>query len=395
MRDMNFFDSIKQADPDPILRLTSDFQADPREKKVNLGVGVYKTEDLSPLILHSVKLAEERLLQKETSKDYLPIDGFQDYVVLTKNLVFGESLDRVRGVQTVGATAALRVGGEFLKLHTNSERVYLPDPTWVNHKRIFLDAGLEVHSYPYFDRISHKLDYDRLRDALYHMQSGSVVLFHGCCHNPTGMDPSLEQWQDICSVAKERELLPFFDFSYQGFGNNLQQDARAVRLFMQSGMQYMVAVSHSKNFGLYAERTGALFCICTSNEESVRVGSVLNMIVRGIYTSPPCHGARIVTTILQDESLRGIWMEELANIRDRITSMRKKLVSLLKLRSSKFDFMATQNGMFSYTCLNPDSAKKLTAEFGIYLPSDGRINVAGLNEKNVEYVADAIIRVSL
>ncbi|MCC5831631.1 MAG: aspartate/tyrosine/aromatic aminotransferase [Chlamydiales bacterium] len=392
---MNFFESVEELPPDPIFGLNQAFQSDPRESKVNLGAGVYRTADLKPFILRTVKHAEGRLLEMEASKDYLPIDGLPEYVEATKKLVFSDENDpaRVYGAQVPGGTAALRVGSDFLREHGYG-LLYLSEQTWANHQRIFTEAGLKIKNYPYFDHRGHRLDFKGFCAELKRMPEKSVVLLQGCCHNPTGIDPTLEQWEEILRLIEVRNLFPFFDFAYQGFGVDPERDAAAIRLFARSGRQFAVAVSHSKNFGLYAERTGALYFVCSDEREAKKIGSRIKMVIRGLYSNPPCHGGRLVSLILQDEELKSHWLEELTSMRGRISQMRKTLVAMLETESKRFDFLAGQLGMFSYTGLDHETVERLIADYGIYLPRDGRINVAGLNQKNVRYVADAILAVT-
>lgn len=392
---MNFFESVEELPPDPIFGLNQALQSDPRESKVNLGAGVYKTADLKPFILRTVKEAERRILEQETSKDYLPIDGLPAYVEATKRLVFADAVDhsRVYGVQVPGGTAGLRVGSDFLREHGYSV-LYMSDPTWANHQRIFTQAGLKVKTYPYYNSKHRRFDFEGFCGALKQMPEKSLVLLQGCCHNPTGFDPEHDQWEEILSLINERSLFPFFDFAYQGFGSDTEKDAAAIRLFARCGGQFAVAVSHSKNFGLYAERTGALYFVCRDREEAKKIGSQVKMVIRGLYSNPPCHGARIVSQILQDDELAGHWLEELASMRGRISEMRKALVALLEKQTRHFDFLASQLGMFSYTGLDHEIVERLISDYGIYLPRDGRINVAGLTQNNVKYVADAILAVT-
>lgn len=389
---MDFFEKVEKMPPDAILGLTLAYAADKRAEKVNLGVGAYKTTDLKPLILNTVKKAEQILIEKETSKDYLPIDGSREYVELTKHLIFGKLLPHIYGAQTTGGTAALQVGGAFLK-EQGFKKIYISDPTWANHFRIFKYAGLEVHTYPYFDRKKHGFDFKGMMETLEQLEKGSVVLLQACCHNPTGFDPTPEQWQEICKLMKEKTLFPFFDCAYQGFGEDLEKDVASVRHFLKSDLQFALAVSHAKNFGLYAERAGALYFVCRDEDQAHRVGSHIKMVIRGLYSNPPCHGARIVSTILQDPELKEHWEKELTVMKERITEMRHALSSQLQTKSTSrsFDFLARQKGMFSYTGLEKEQVERLISDYGIYLPKDGRINVAGLNTKNLDYVADAII----
>ncbi|MCH9626101.1 MAG: Aspartate aminotransferase [Chlamydiales bacterium] len=388
---MNFFEKVELAPADAIFGLMRTFINDERKNKVNLIAGVYRTEELKPLILDCVKEAEQRLLLSERSKDYLPIDGLGDYTRLTEDLVFGHQAPHIYGAQTVGGTAALRVGGRFLK-EQGFSKIYLSDPTWDNHTRIFQAAGLELASYPYFNRKTNGLDFEGMVRAMDQMEERSVILLHACCHNPSGWDPTLDQWQLLLSKIQEKKLFPFFDFAYQGFGESIEKDAAAVRLFEQAGSECAVAVSHSKNFGLYAERCGALFFVTRDAQAMQRVGSCVKVLIRGMYSNPPVHGAQIVTQILQEAALRKQWEEELGRMRLRICRMRTELSASLKaaLGSDHFDFLNLQKGMFSYTGLNSQQVHQLVEKYSIYLAHDGRMNVAGLNPDNLGCVVESI-----
>lgn len=387
---MDFFKTLQPAPADPIFGLVARYQKDPRPYKVDLGAGVYKTEKLEPYILPSVKKAEFFLLEQEKNKDYLAIDGLEDYVAFTKKLVFGENLERIYGAQTVGATAALRVSGAFL-YERGLHKIYFSNPTWANHEPIFRHAGFEIGWYDYLTNNLSGLNFEKLIDALNKMESQSVVLFHASCHNPTGFDPTQEQWEKICDVVKQRGLFPLFDLSYQGFGVGVDEDSDSIRLFLNRGLSFAVAVSHAKNFGLYAERAGALYFICSTAEEACSVGSHIKPIIRGLYSNPPCHGARIVATILQQPELKKLWEEELRAMRERLSQMRKSLASSLQKKTNRFEFITNQKGMFSYTGLSKSQVDYLIDEYAIYLPKSGRINVAGLNHQNLQSVAEAIL----
>ncbi|MEZ5315200.1 MAG: amino acid aminotransferase [Chlamydiales bacterium] len=393
---MPFFELVKELPPDPIFGLNQAFAADPRGLKVNLGAGVYKTDALESFVFHTVKKAESYLLDHETTKDYLSIDGLQEYVELTKVLVFGSGVpfDQIYGAQSVGGTAALRICSDFL-YHHGYDSIYISEPTWMNHRRIFSDSGLKIQTYAYYDAQHHQFDFKGFCGALKQMAKKSIVLLQGCCHNPTGFDPSYAQWEEILILMKQYDLFPFFDFAYQGFGISLEKDAEVIRLFTKSGIQIAVAVSHSKNFGLYGERTGALYFVCQDQQEMKKIGSQIKSVIRGLYSNPPCHGAKIVSLILKDQDLKRDWLKELAGIRDRISKMRHMLVNLLQRKTHHFDFLAHQLGMFAYTSLTVQEVEKLMSEYGIYLPKDGRINVAGLNEKNIDYVVDALNHVTI
>jgi len=383
---MNFFKSVEQLPPDPIFGLNTAFAADNRKNKVNLGAGVYKTAELKPFILNTVKNAEKLLIQLETSKDYLSIDGEKQYLEKTRLLVFGEtsSPERIYGAQSVGATSALLVGASFLK-ELKYEKIYIPDPSWENHRRVFLAAGLEVDTYPYYK--PNGIDFENLCHFLKNeIPNKSSLILHASCHNPTGFDPKFEEWKEIQDILAKRDIFPFFDFSYQGLGTNLDEDAKAIRYFAEKGMQFAVAISHAKNFGLYAERPGALYFVCSDQDEARKVGSHVKTIIRGLYSNPPCHGARIVAIILEDENLKKHWISELTAMRERIGEMRRALTAKLhiKLPKDNFDFVLSQKGMFSFVGLEEKKVDHLTKEFGIYLPKNGRINIAGLNTENME-----------
>ncbi|MFZ0564736.1 MAG: amino acid aminotransferase [Chlamydiales bacterium] len=394
---MAFFKNVKPAPADPILDLTRAFAADKRENKVNLGVGAYKTIDLEPLILSSVKKAEALLLERETSKDYLPIEGFKKYLQASKELIFGSSVssDHVVSVQSVGGTGALRVGAIFLK-QQGCSTVSISVPTWGNHPRIFKQAGFEVKTHSYLDVKGLCFDFESFSNEIQNLPPKTVLLLQPSCHNPTGFDPTFEQWQEICKWVRAKELFVFFDLAYQGFGEDLEKDVSVIRYFgQQEGLQFAVAVSYSKNFGLYAERTGALFFVVNDSEKVDPILSNLKEIIRGIYSNPPCHGARIVNLILENPELKEHWVHELITMRDRISEMRKALMAELQSKVTKhsFEFLAHQKGMFSYLGLNGNQVDQLIAEYGIYMTRDSRINVAGLNTENIGYVAEAIAAV--
>lgn len=392
---MTFFDQVELAAVDPILGVQIAFAQDPRENKINLGVGTYKTADLKPLILDSVKQVEKILLDEELSKEYLPIDGDKVFLDKTQELVLGNIDEKVFVAQSVGGTGALRVGGDFLRC-IGIKDIFLSNPTWDNHKRVFTHSGLNVGFYPYYDQEKKCFDFAAMASFLKQMPKKSALLLQGCCHNPSGFDPSFDEWQEILAIVKQREILPFFDFAYQGFGSSLNQDRSAIELFAKSGIEMLIASSYSKNFGIYAERTGAFFAVTKNKEAAKKVGSQIKVIIRGLYSNPPLHGAKIVSIILNNKSLRGEWESEVAAMRLRIEEMRDSLVTMLQTQGSDIDysFIRLQKGMFSYTGLDQTQVKQLIEKFGIYLPADGRINIAGLNNKNLKFVAEAMIKVS-
>lgn len=397
-RTMAFFSSIQQAPEDPILGLTKLFREDTRETKVNLGVGAYKTAEGLPLILNSVRKAESRILQKDLNHEYPPIDGLSDFCQALARTVFGracESLQsgRMAFAQTVGASGALRMIGEFLREHVTRE-IYISNPTWGNHAALFSHAGLEVKRYTYYDPETRGLDFSGLCQSIREIPKGSAILFQSACHNPTGVDPTPEQWAEICACVQERGLLPIFDCAYLGFGQGIKQDRTSLRIFIDAGLEMFVAVSCSKNFGLYGERTGMLSVVSRDKEESQRVMSSFRKLMRACYSMPPIHGALIVKMILEDQVLRSEWKKELENMCGRIVEMRKALVSGLIAKSSRdFSFMSSQRGMFSYSGFHREQALRLREEFGIYMLDSGRINVAGLNSRNIDYVVEAMVAV--
>ena len=397
---MSYLDSLQLMPDDPILNLNVSFAADSRNNKVNLGVGSYKTGEGNPMVLSSVKKAEAILLEKNLNKEYLPIDGLKEFIQEALNVVYGNDFPALKngeicGVQTIGGTGALRIGSEFLATRNISKTIFVSDPTWPNHKGIFSQVGLKVDVYPYYDQVAHKLDFAGMCESIKHMPKGSIILLHACCHNPTGIDPQFEQWKELSKLIKDQQLIPFFDFAYQGFGQGLEEDAKAVRYFAEQHHEMLVASSFSKNFGLYSERVGLLSIVTPNKETAVRVCSQLKSLIRCSYSTPPSHGVRIVKTILQDPALRKEWEQELANMCERIKEMRKALVGELLTRKNNkdFSFMNRQQGIFSYSGLDQDQVHRLRQENGIYMPSNGRINVAGLNWHNLNYVVDAILSV--
>lgn len=396
---MSFFQDIKIAPADPILGLAMAYLNDPRKNKVNLGIGQYRTASLKPLILNAVKKAEERLIREEKSKDYLPIDGDSDFIKVLANLIFTKKcpyLEDIYGVQTVGSTAALAIGARLL-FQAGCKHIFLANYTWPNHNRIFTHAGFKTYCYPYYNEEKKNFDLDALCAFLSAIPEKSSIVLQASSHNPTGVDPTLENWDVIFTMMKKREIFPIIDFAYQGFGYGVEEDAAPIRLLVEKQMEWFVAYSCAKNFGLYSERAGALFCYFKNLKISQSAISQLKVIVRSLYSTPPSHGARIVSTILSDKELETLWREELHLMRERIRSMREALVEKLLFsnpkKSSDFGFLGLQKGMFSYTGLSEPQVEKLIEKFAIYLPKDGRINIAGLSLDNLSYVADAICSV--
>jgi aspartate/tyrosine/aromatic aminotransferase len=395
---MSFFESIELLPEDPILGLPIAFAADTRQVKANLGVGTYRTADGNPLILPSVKKAEEILLETENQKEYLPIEGNAEYLRETIKLVFGKNNsiltedDRIFATQCIGGSGALRVGGEFLSQSLKCREIFISNPTWPNHRQIFKRAGLSVEHYPYYCSTKHTIDFDNICASIKKMSPKSIIVLHASCHNPTGADPTFEQWKELSELILDRKLITFFDFAYQGFGESIEKDAEAVRYFASKNHEMFISYSNSKNFGLYGERLGALIVITQNREITKKVGSNIKQIIRGNYSTPPLHGSRIVSIILNNPNLRREWEEEVNQMRMRVTEMRQALVNGLatQVPQKDFSFMLNQRGIFSFSGLSSEQVQRLRQEYAIYMPSDGRINVAGLNKKNLQYVVDGI-----
>ncbi|KAJ7965980.1 Aspartate aminotransferase [Quillaja saponaria] len=393
------FAHVVRAPEDPILGVTVAYNQDPSPVKLNCGVGAYRTEDGKPLVLNVVRRAEQQLVNDlSRNKEYLPIIGLADFNKASARLIFGADspviqANRVTTVQSLSGTGSLRVGGEFLAKHYHERTIYLPQPTWGNHTKVFTMAGLSVKSYRYYLPATRGLDFQGLLEDLGAAPSGAIVLIHACAHNPTGVDPTPQQWEQIRQLIRSKALLPFFDSAYQGFASgSLDADAQAVRLFAADGDELLVAQSYAKNMGLYAERIGALSIVCKTADVASKVESQLKLVIRPMYSSPPLHGATIVATILNDRDLYNDWTIELKGMADRIISMRRQLFDALHTRGTPGDWshIIKQIGMFTFTGLNPEQVSFMTKEYHIYLTSDGRISMAGLNSKTVLHLADAI-----
>lgn len=394
------FESISAAPADPILGLADLFRADDRPNKINLGIGVYKDETGKTPVLTSVKKAEQYLLENETTKNYLSIDGLADFARCTQELLFGKenaliSAGRACTAQTPGGTGALRVAADFLATQTNVKRVWVSNPSWPNHKNVFNAAGLEVCDYQYYDAANHSLDFDGMLASLQEAQAGDVVLFHGCCHNPTGIDPTADQWQQLAQLSLEKGWLPLFDFAYQGFARGLDEDAEGLRIFAASHQELIVASSYSKNFGLYNERVGALTLVAATADVAKTAFSQVKYSIRANYSNPPSHGAAVVATILGNDALRTIWLQELTDMRQRIQRMRQLFVNTLAEKGAQrdFSFIIKQNGMFSFSGLTKDQVVRLREEFGVYAVNSGRVNVAGMTPDNMSALCEAIVAV--
>jgi aromatic-amino-acid transaminase len=397
---MNLFSSVQLAPKDPIFGLTEAYNADQRPGKVNLGVGVYYTDEGKVPLLRAVLEAEKEVVAKEAPRAYIPIEGPNPYNSAVQNLLFGKDsaliqAGRVVTAECLGGTGALRVGGDFVKRLEPTAKAAISSPSWENHRGIFEAAGYEVLEYAYFDPKTRGVDFDGMVKSLESFPAKTLVILHACCHNPTGADLTEDQWQTIISICQQKQLIPFLDIAYQGFADGIDEDGAAVRMFADSGMSFFVSSSFSKSFSLYGERVGALSIVTQSKEESARVLSQLKRVIRTNYSNPPTHGAAIVATVLNSPKLRQMWEDELAQMRDRIKSMRQGLKAKLAAAgvSQDFSFIEAQRGMFSYSGLTSDQVAKLQEQDGIYALSTGRICVAALNTKNIDRVAQAIARV--
>jgi aromatic-amino-acid transaminase len=391
------FGAVELAPRDPILGVTEAFVADPNPRKVNLGVGIYYDDNGKVPLLDCVKKAEREITEQSLPRAYLPIDGIAAYDKAVQRLLLGAdseliALGRVVTVQAIGGTGGLKLGADFLSKFAPQAQVYISDPSWENHRALFEGAGFSVATYPYYDATTRGLDFDAMQAALQGMAAGSIVVLHACCHNPTGVDPTHAQWDGILGTVRDRGLVPFLDLAYQGFADGLDADAAVIRKFAATPGPLLISNSFSKSFSLYGERVGALSVVASSKEEAARVLSQLKRVARANYSSPPTHGARIVAHVLGTPVLHEIWEMELGGMRERIRSMRESLVAKLGecIPSVDFGFVLAQRGMFSYSGLSPEQVRRLREEFSIYVIDTGRVCVAALNSKNIEYVADAI-----
>lgn len=394
------FESIQPAPVDVILGLTEAFKADTNPEKINLGVGIYQNAEGKTPVQGSVAEATKRVVAAETTKSYLPIPGAPEYSAAVQKLQFGAdheivSSGRAFTAHTPGGTGALRVTGDFLKQNMPSSSLWLTDPTWANHPAIFASAGVPTKTLPYFDPATNGLAFDKFLAALNEVPAGDAVLLHGCCHNPSGIDPTAEQWKEIAAVVRSHSILPILDFAYQGFGTGIEEDAAGLREFCTGGDELIVCGSFSKNFGLYRERVGAVSFVSADADRSKTVASQVKRTIRTIYSNPPAHGAALVTTILGDADLTTQWKTEVAEMRDRINGMRKLLVAKLGEHGAPgdFSFIEKQKGMFSFSGLTKEQVSKLKDEHSIYIVGSGRINVAGISEANVDKLCSAITSV--
>ncbi len=391
------FSDVPLAPPDPILGLTEAYNADLNPNKVNLGVGVYQDENAKVPLLEVVRIAEERWQAKEDTKNYLTQVGAPAYTAPVQALLLGDdsplaAAGRVITLQAPGGTGALRVGAEFLKRFHPHAGVYISQPSWENHRAIFEAAGFEVGTYPYYDPATHSLDFDAMLNGLKALPEGSVVVLHACCHNPTGVDPTPAQWDQIADFFADSSLIAFIDFAYQGFAESLDADAYAIRAFAARDIPCLIASSFSKSFSLYRERVGALTFLTRDKDEAARVLSQVKRVVRSNYSNPPSHGAQVAALVLTDPALRARWIEELAEMRERIKRMRTLFVERLKAEgvTRDFSFIERQNGMFSFTGLPVEVVRRLRSENGLYIVDSSRVCIAAMNERNVGYICKAI-----
>ena len=388
---------IEAAPADAILGLTEAFKKDTNPKKVNLGVGVYKDDDGATPILDCIKKAERLLVDQQSTKGYLPIPGDAEYGLSVQKLLFGEDNDviqskRASTIHSPGGTGGLRVGADLIKKFKSEAKIWVSTPTWANHKGIFTAAGFSIEDYPYYDQDTKNVDFEAMYEVLKNVPSGDVVLLHVCCHNPTGVDLSSEQWDAVVELASSCGWLPFLDFAYQGFGDSMESDRLPIEKFAKAGIDFLVASSFSKNFALYNERTGALTIVSPNAEESSIAMSHVKKIIRVNYSNPPAHGGLAARTVLTDNDLYKEWINEVAVMRDRIKDMRVAFVEGLKKRgvTQDFSYIVDQRGMFSFSGLNDNIVNWLQKDKSIYIVKGGRINVAGLTTNNINYVCDAI-----
>ncbi len=396
----SLFNAVEMAPRDPILGLNEQFNADGNPNKINLGVGVYFDDQGKLPVLRCVAAAEQLLLASPKAKGYLPIDGIAAYDKAVQGLVFGAEHPAVSSgciatVQTLGGTGGLKVGADFLKKLQPGASVLISDPSWENHRALFGQAGFTVETYPYYDAATRGIRFEAILAALQAARAGTVVVLHACCHNPTGCDLTSAQWEQIATVCKQRDLIPFLDMAYQGFGKGIAEDGAAVRLFLAKAISFFVSTSFSKSFSLYGERVGALSVVCHSAEECSRVLSQLKIVIRANYSNPPTFGAQLVATVLTTPALRAQWEEELASMRDRIKATREQLVLQLQAAGVKGDlsYITAQMGMFSYSGLSVTQMQRLRSEVGVYGLDSGRICVAAINSRNITAVVAALSKV--
>ena len=397
---MSLFQSVEMAPRDPILGLNEQFNADPNPNKVNLGVGVYYDDGGKLPLLQCVQQAERQMMEAPKARGYLPIDGIAAYDAAVKNLVFGADSEpvkskRVATAQALGGTGGLKIGADFLRKVNPGAKVLISDPSWENHRALFTQAGFTVEAYPYYNAAQRGIDFEGMLAVLKAAAPGTIVVLHACCHNPTGYDITPAQWDQVIAATKAGQLVPFLDMAYQGFGQGIAEDGAVIGRFVASGQDFFVSTSFSKSFSLYGERVGALSVLCQDKDQADRVLSQLKIMIRTNYSNPPIHGAMVVATVLNTPQLRALWEQELGEMRQRIKQMRVALVAKLKEAGVKQDmgFIVQQAGMFSYSGLNKDQMVRLRNEFGVYGTDTGRMCVAALNSRNLDYVCQSIAHV--
>lgn len=390
------FDHITPSTPDPIMSLMEAYMQDANPQKVNLGIGLYYDHQGNIPLMQAVHIAEQRLLEQQRPHTYPPIEGSALFARQIQTLLFGEPVDRIATVQSVGGSGALKLGADFIYHYLARREIWVSDPTWANHWAIFEGAGLKVNTYPYFDDASGELRFAAMLDTLSALPEGAVVLLHPCCHNPTGTDLSPAQWQAVIEVVQRRRLLPFFDIAYQGFGDGLDEDCFALRAMLKTDVDFLVSNSFSKNVALYGQRLGGLSVRCATAEAAVNVKGALKALIRRSYSCPPTHGSQIVETLLADPQLYQLWASELTTMRQRIKQMRVGLAAGLEQGGTTLDYtrIRDQKGMFSYTGLNERQLGQLRQQYSIYLVAPGRMCLPGLNQQNLDYVAAAILDVT-
>lgn len=396
----SFFERVELAPHDPILGVTEAYHADENPNKVNLGVGVY-TDDLGKVpVLECVRRAELQLCETATPRNYLPIDGLKTYDRVVQEILFGLESPalkegRIVTVQALGGTGGLKIGADLIRRVNPEAGIWISDPSWENHRALFEYAGYQVNTYPYYDPATHGLKFDAMLETLQSIPEQSVVLLHACCHNPTGVDLKVDQWERVIQVVNKRGLIPFLDIAYQGFADGLDADAAAVRRFSQACPVVFVSSSFSKSMSLYGERVGALSIVTQDAAEVAKVLSQVKRVIRTNYSNPPTHGGQAVATVLTTPELRSLWERELGQMRDRIKEMRRELVDKIRAHRADFDFsfVCEQRGMFSYSGLSREQVHRLREEYSVYAIDSGRICVAALNSRNVDYVAKAVASV--
>ncbi len=392
--------NVEMAPKDPILGVTETYNADTNPSKVNLGVGVYYDDDSKVPVLKSVRTAEQKMAETAMPRNYLPIDGLAVYNKAVQEVVFGAGSEAVKSgrivtVQTLGGTGGLKVGADLLRRLNPNAEAWISDPSWENHRALLEYAGFKVNEYPYYDAATHGLRFDAMIACLDKLPAGAVVLLHACCHNPTGVDLTMPQWEKVIEVVKARNLVPFLDIAYQGFAESLDADAAAVRAFTKACPAVFVSSSFSKSLSLYGERIGSCSVVTASKDEAAKVLSQIKRVIRTNYSNPSSHGGQTVASVLTSTELHQQWEQELGLMRDRIKTMRHALVEKIRAQRADFDFshVIDQRGMFSYSGLTKEHVRRLREEYSIYALDSGRICVAALNSKNIDYVANAIARV--